>query len=65
MEVNWNISLIIMERVHLLDLNMDLIFVKELIQSYLDAYLYNAIPNSKKEVAVSKRKASAQIQLPI
>jgi len=46
----------IMEWIHLLDLNIDLIFEKEPLQSYLDAYLYKTIPNVNKDVAVSERK---------
>ncbi len=46
----------IMERVHLLDLNMDLIFEKEPLQCYLDAYIYVSIRNVQKDIAASKRK---------
>lgn len=49
----------IMQRVQRLDMNMDLIFQKEPLQSYLDAYLYNNIKSPQKDVAVSERKAIA------
>ena len=47
----------IMQNVHIIDMNMDLIFTKEPIQSYLDAYLYNNIQSPQKNVAVSEKKA--------
>lgn len=48
----------IMKKIHLLDLQMNLIFEKEPLQSYLDAYLFNTIQNplktdSEKEVITS------------
>lgn len=53
----------IMQGVHSIDMDMDLIFKKEPLQSYLDAYLYNNIPNLHKEVSVSERKAIATIDV--
>ena len=51
----------IMQRVHRIDMNMDLIFKKEPLQSYLDAYLYHNIKSHPKNVAVSSKKAIATI----
>ena len=45
-----------MEKVHILDVNMDTLLTKEPIQAYLDASIYNTIPSSNKNVAVSKKK---------
>lgn len=45
----------IMERVHILDRNMDLLFEKDQKQSYLDAYLYNTIQNSEKKDSTSEK----------
>ncbi|WP_048189851.1 hypothetical protein [Methanobacterium sp. SMA-27] len=56
----------IMEKVNILDVNMDTILTKEpSIQTYLDAVLYNAIRSSSKNVAVSKKKVEVQLTLPI
>lgn len=55
----------ILERVHILDLNINLIFKNKPLQCYLDAYIYDTIQKSNKQVAASKKKASGQIQLPI
>jgi hypothetical protein len=55
----------IMERVHVLDMNMDSILTKEPLQCYLDAYMFNTIRSTHKDVAVSKRKVSVQSNLPI
>ena len=51
----------ILEKVHILDMNLDLIFKKEPLQSYLDAYLYNNIWSLQKNVAVSEKKAITTI----
>ncbi|MGZ7116561.1 MAG: hypothetical protein ACXVHS_03810 [Methanobacterium sp.] len=51
----------IMQSVHRIDMNMDLIFKKEPIQSYLDAYLYTNIQSSQKNVTVSKKEAITTI----
>lgn len=52
----------IMQSVHRIDLSMDLIFQKEPLQSYLDAYLYQDMPSSQKPVAerelIPSREAS-------
>jgi hypothetical protein len=42
-------------------MNIDLIFKKEPLQSYLDTYLYNNIKSSQKNVTVSQNKAIATI----
>ena len=55
----------IMERIHILDINIDSILKKEPLQCYLDASLYNTIGSSIKNVEVSKRKVSVQLNLPI
>ena len=54
-----------MERVHILDVNINSILKKEPIQCYLDASLYNTIRSSQKNVEVSKKKVSIQLELPI
>lgn len=45
-----------MERVHILDVNMDSLLKIEPLQCYLDASLYNTIRSTSKNVVVSKRK---------
>ena len=55
----------ILERIHIIDVNMDSILKKEPLQCYLDASLYNTIRNSQKNVEVSKKKVSVQLELPI
>ena len=50
----------IMEKVHILDLNIDSMFKKEPQQCYLDAYLYNATKNSQ-GLRKSKEKASIKL----
>lgn len=56
----------IMEKVNILDVNMDSIFKKEpSLQSYLDASIYNTIRSSQKKVTVAKRKVEVQQTLPI
>lgn len=50
----------IMERVQILDFNMDSLFRKEPVQCYLDAYMYSAIVGSKKNHASSKSKVSVK-----
>jgi hypothetical protein len=55
----------ILERVHILNRNMDSILKKEPLQCYLDACLYNNVRSPHKNVAVSKRKVPVQLNLPI
>jgi len=51
----------IMQSVHRIDMNMDLIFKKGSMQSYLDAYLYKDIHSSQRNVAVSQNQAIVAI----
>ena len=51
----------IMQSVHRIDMNMDLILKKEPIQSYLDTYLCRDIQSPQKNVALSEQKAIATI----
>lgn len=53
----------IMERVNLIDIEMDLIFEKENLQSYLDVYIYSDIQSSQ-NITVSDNKALAKINVP-
>jgi hypothetical protein len=46
----------IMERVHLLDINMDLILKNEPLQCYLDSYLYNTIQSFEREVSATEKE---------
>jgi hypothetical protein len=47
----------IMQKVHRIDRGMDLIFQKEPLQSYLDAYLYSPIQSSQEKLPVAEREA--------
>jgi hypothetical protein len=53
----------ILERIHILDINMNLMFKEEPVQCYLDTYLHNAVRSSKNHVAVSARKVPIQSKL--
>jgi hypothetical protein len=53
----------IMEKLYILNVNMDLTLKKEPIQCYLDASLYNTVRSSHKNVAISKKKVSGQLTL--
>jgi len=55
----------ILERINILDLNMNSMFKKEPMQCYLDSYLYNTIKSSKNKVAASPRKVPIQSKLTI
>ena len=55
----------ILERIYILDLNMDLIFQEEPTQCYLDTYVYDTIRSSQKEVTESKRKVPVQLKFSI
>ena len=55
----------IVERIHILDVNMESILTKEPIQTYLDASLYNSIKCSNKNITTSKKKVPVQLTLPI
>ena len=52
----------ILERINILDINMNLIFKKEPVQCYLDAYLYDTIRSSEKKVALSGNSVSVQLK---
>lgn len=51
----------IMEKVHILDANMDSIFKKEPLQTYLDAYLYESTGNHEKKATASKNTVSVKL----
>jgi len=55
----------IMERVYLLDMNIDSLLKKVPAQCYLDASLYNSAKNSHKNVVAPKKKVEVQLTLPI
>ena len=55
----------ILERVHILDVNINSLLKEEPLQCYLDASLYKTTKSSHKNVAASKRKVSVQLTLPI
>ena len=55
----------ILERINILDLNINLMLKEEPMQCYLDAYLYNTIKSSKNKVATSPRKVPTQSKLTI
>ena len=55
----------ILERIHILDINIDSLLKEEPLQCYLDASLYNTIKSPNKKVAASNRKVSVQLNLPI
>jgi hypothetical protein len=52
----------IMQNVHRIDRNMDLILKKEPVQSYLDAYLYDNIQSSRDKVPISEKEAITRIK---
>jgi hypothetical protein len=52
----------ILERINILDLNINSMFKKQPVQCYLDAYLYNTIRSSEKKVALSGNKVSVQLK---
>ncbi len=54
-----------LERIYLLDLNIDLIFQEEPVQCYLDTYLYASIGSSEDAVAASKSKVPVQLKFSI
>ncbi len=55
----------ILERIHILDINMNLMFKEEPTQCYLDTYLANEIEIPKSKVALSRKKVCVQSKLPI
>ena len=52
----------ILERINILDINMNSMFKEEPVQCYLDSYLYDTIRSSEKKVAVSANKVSVQLK---
>jgi len=52
----------ILERINILDINMNLMFKKEPVQCYLDSYLYDTIRNSEKKIAVAGNSVSVQLK---
>ncbi len=54
-----------LERIYLMDLNLDLIFQEEPVQCYLDTYLYDSIGSAENTVAASKSKVPAQLKFSI
>jgi hypothetical protein len=52
----------ILERTHMLDINMNSMFKKQPFQCYLDAYLYDTIRSSEKKVALSGNSVSVQLK---
>jgi len=55
----------ILEKIHILDVNINSLLKEEPIQCYLDASLYGAIRNPNKNVVAVKRKVTGQQILPI
>ena len=55
----------ILEKVYIMDKNMDSILKEEPLQCYLDAFLYSTIGSSNKNLAGSRRKAPVKFKLPI
>lgn len=54
----------IMERICILNRNMDLLLTKKPIQTYLDSSIYNLVKNPHKKIS-AKKKVTGQIKLPI
>jgi hypothetical protein len=55
----------IMERVYIIDRNMDALLRNEPLQCYLDAFLESSVGSFSGEVAVSKEKLPLKDMLPI
>jgi hypothetical protein len=51
----------ILERIQILDININSIFKKEPIQCHLDAYLYDTMGGSRKNVLPSEKKGSIKL----
>lgn len=51
----------IMEKVRLLDVNLDSVFKKEPLQCYLDAYLYDVSGSSQEGAEASEEKVSVKL----
>jgi hypothetical protein len=52
----------ILERINILDINMNSMFKEEPVQCHLDSYLYDTIKSSEKKIAVSANKVSVQLK---
>ena len=52
----------IMQGVNRIDLNMDLLFRKDALQSYLDAYLYDPTVSSQDTLLVSEKEAVPKVK---
>lgn len=55
----------ILEKVHLLDVNIDSIFKEEPFQCYLDAYLFDAMGSLEKKTVISRKDASTKTKIQI
>ncbi len=55
----------ILERINIIDVNMNQFFEYKPVQCYLDAYLYNMIKNSQKKHVASPKEVEVQLKLPI
>lgn len=55
----------IMQRVYRININMNLIFKKEPLQSYLDTYLFNSTQSSQEKIAVSEKEGISTINFEI
>ncbi len=55
----------ILERIHLIDLNMKLIFNEKPLQGYLDTYLYHITESLEEELAASGSKTLGNLQIKI
>jgi hypothetical protein len=55
----------IMERIYIVDKNMDALLRNEPLQCYLDAFLEGSVESFNSEVASAKEKVSAKDMLPI
>jgi hypothetical protein len=55
----------LIERIYILDINMDSLLKKEPLQCYLDASLYETTQNPYNNFAETKKKIPLQLKLPI
>jgi len=51
-----------MQKVLCIDLDMDLLFLKEPLRGHLDAYLYETNPSSQEKVKISTKNAIPKIK---
>ena len=52
----------ILERINILNINMNSMFKEEPVQFLLDSYLYDTIRSSEKKVSVAANKVSVQLK---